>query len=670
MENTYTNKEVKHKLKLDTENEYGRNQSISGKSLLLTSMFCALFFTLFVSAFIQIEGDHFNTMILSHDTILDEPALLQSLKAAQAQGVEIGIHGWEHENYSSLTADQIKTNLIKSKAVFDKAGLSTTLFVSPYEILGVKGNEETIKTIESTGVTVFDTTIGEAREYTWNWRDMTSLDDPRYKAALNKLNNEKPRIIVLHAMDYNQYTEKLLSNYLMTTNSKDIIIRVDDVEVNTPSEVIDSITKLKQYKSVGRLILAVIPSGISNGGNPKINDMAVNDVVKIYFTFFIITTLFPISFFVIWKLLSEWNTKKYKEKLQTKVISKYPKLVSVVVPAYNEEKSIARCIEKLLNQDYEGAMEIIIVNDGSRDQTAEIASQYPIKLIDLKKNGGKANALNRAVEDAKGDIIIFSDGDSDMAKDAISSLIRCFDANPTVDMVTGNVLINDSGKSKFLTYCQMIEYHLEQEIPRHLQALNGGVLVCPGPITAVKRSVCDEIKFSDETIVEDADFTVNALRKSMKVIRDPYANVYTNAPKTLKSWYKQRKRWWYGNLQVWNIHKPWSEKNLWMLYNYFGYVISLLSLILMALIPYIILQYHNASEIAALGIVNLTIPVLIYIALIGVFFKNNKKLLVMLIPYMLIYSILKMVLLSYVYICYITKWGLDIQFGSRLIRAK
>jgi cellulose synthase/poly-beta-1,6-N-acetylglucosamine synthase-like glycosyltransferase len=670
MENTYTKKEIKHKLKLDTENEYGRNRNISGKSVLLIAVFCSLFFTIFVSTFIQIEGDHFNTIILGHDTILDEPALLQSLKAAQAQGVEIGIHGWEHENYSALSADQIRTNLAKSKAIFDQAGLSTTLFVSPYEILGVKGNEVTIKTIESTGVKVFDTTIGEASEYTWNWRDMTSFDDPRFKAASDELNNEKPKIIVLHAMDYNQYTEKLLSNYLMTTKDQDIIIRVDDVEVNTPNEVVDNITKLKQYKSVGRLVLAVIPSGTSNNGNPKINSIAVNDVMKVYFAFFIITALFPVSFFVIWKLLSEWNTKKYKKKLQTKVISKYPKLVSVIVPAYNEEKSIARCIEKLLDQDYEGAMDIIVVNDGSRDKTAEIASQYPIKLINLAKNGGKANALNRAVEDAKGDIIVFSDGDSDMAKDAVSSLIRCFDANPTVDMVTGNVLINDSGKGKFLTYCQMVEYHLEQEIPRYLQALNGGVMVCPGPITAVKRSVCDEVKFSDETIVEDADFTVNALRKSLKVIRDPYAKVYTNAPKTLKSWYKQRKRWWYGNLQVWNIHKPWSEKNPWMLYNYFGYVVSLFSLILMALIPYIILQYNNASEIAALGIINLIIPVIIYIALIAVFFKDNKKLLVMLIPYMLIYSILKMVLLSYVYICYITRWGLDIQFGSRLIRAK
>lgn len=622
-----------------------------------------------MSAFIQIEGDHLNTLMFGHATILDEPSLLQSLKVAQVQGVEIGIHGWEHENYSTLTADQIRTNIAKSKAVFNKAGLSTTLFVSPYEILAVKRDEITTKTIESTGVKVFSA-VELANEYTWNWRTMTSISDPRFKAALDEIRKEKPKTIVLHAMDYNQYTELLLSNYLMTTNDKNITVRIDDVEVNTPKEVVDSNTKFKHYKSVGRLIFAVIPSGISNTGNPKIHNIAVNEIMKVYFVFFIITTLFPIAFFVIWKLLSEWNMRNYKKEIQTKIIDKYPQLVSVIVPAYNEEKSIARCIEKLLAQDYKGEMEIIVVNDGSRDKTPEITSQYPVKFINLTTNGGKANALNRAIEDAKGDIIIFSDGDSNMAKDAVSSLIRCFNANPTVDMVTGSVLINNPEKIKLLTYCQMVEYHLEQEVTRHLQGLNGNVLVCPGPITAVKRRVCDEIKYSDETIVEDADFTVNALKKSMKVIRDPYAKVYTNAPQTLKSWYKQRKRWWYGNLQVWNKHKPWSVRNPWMVYNYLSYIISVFSLIMMMLMPYLILQYNNASDVVVTGIIYFVIPVLIYIIFTGALFKDNKKLLVMLIPYVLIYSVIKMLLLSYIYICYITGRGLDIQFGSRVIRAK
>ena len=284
---------------------------------------------------------------------------------------------------------------------------------------------------------------------------------------------------------------------------------------------------------------------------PTIYGIKVNEIMEVYFFFFIIFALFPLTFFVIWKLLSEWNIRNNKQLSIGE--NDYPKLVTVIVPAYNEEHSIGRCIESLQNQDYKGALEIIIVNDGSKDKTAEVVSKYAVKFINLTQNVGKANALNRAMEEATGEIIIFSDGDSNMDKSAISSIIKCFHNNPDAHMVTGNVLINRPEKMNILTYCQMIEYHLEQEIARHLQALCGKVLVCPGPITAAKRKVCESVKYSDDTIVEDADFTVSALRQSMKVVRDPYAKVFTNAPQSWRVWIKQRKRWWYGNLQVWRM---------------------------------------------------------------------------------------------------------------------
>jgi cellulose synthase/poly-beta-1,6-N-acetylglucosamine synthase-like glycosyltransferase len=348
----------------------------------------------------------------------------------------------------------------------------------------------------------------------------------------------------------------------------------------------------------------------------------------------------------------------------------YPGLVTLIVPAYNEENSIGRCIESLLNQDYAGALEIIIVNDGSKDRTAEIVPEYPVKFINLIQNVGKANALNRGMEDANGDIIIFSDGDSNMEQSAVSSIIKCFHNNPDAHMVTGNVLINRPKKMNILTYCQMVEYHLEQEIARHLQALDGKVLVCPGPITAAKREACGTLKYSDDTIVEDADFTVTALRQSMKVIRDPYAKVYTNAPQSWRVWIKQRKRWWYGNLQVWRIHKEWTRKNPWMVYNYISYISSICSILMMLFMPYLILQYHDSLSIALHGILYLLLPIFVYMILTAPFFKHDKLLIIMLMPYMTIYSILKVGILSYLYICYITGRGLDIKFGSRKIRAK
>ena len=358
------------------------------------------------------------------------------------------------------------------------------------------------------------------------------------------------------------------------------------------------------------------------------------------------------------------------KRLHKKTQAKNDKFVSIIVPAYNEEKSIAKCVESMLKQNYGGRKEVIVISDGSTDRTSVIASQYPIKFVNLAKNGGKANALNEATKYADGDIIIFSDGDSNMAQDAVSSLVHCFETNPSADIVTGTVLINDQSNGKLLTRCQMIEYHLEQEITRHLQGLNGRVIVCPGPITAVKRDVCDKIKYSDETIVEDADFTVCALKEDMKIVRDPYAKVYTNAPTTIKGWYKQRRRWWYGNLQVWRNHKPWSITNPWMIYNYANYVISAFSVIMLLSMPYLLSQYDNPFVAVLHGLIYTAIPVSIYIMFNMAFFMDNKKLIPILIPYMLLYNTIKMFVLAQLYICYITKLGMNVQFGSRKFRAK
>ena len=188
-----------------------------------------------------------------------------------------------------------------------------------------------------------------------------------------------------------------------------------------------------------------------------------------------------------------------------------------------------------MNQDYKGAKEIIVVNDGSTDRTAAIAAQYPITLLDLKQNVGKASALNEGIKIAKGDIILFTDGDSNMCIDAVSSMVRCFNAHPDADIVTGQVFINKPEKFSFINYCQMIEYHIEQEIVRYLQSLTDEIVVCPGPITAVKRHVCDKVPYTNDTILEDADFSASARENKFLIKLDPHAKVYTMRLKPLSS---------------------------------------------------------------------------------------------------------------------------------------
>jgi cellulose synthase/poly-beta-1,6-N-acetylglucosamine synthase-like glycosyltransferase len=654
------------------------NHSLN-KYIPVISLLLAISIILTIELFLYTEADRLNDDMFGHVTILDEPKLLNELRNAQARGVIMGIHGWEHENYSALTPFQAKENVEKAKSVFNKAGLVPEIFISPYEISGVPEDQLVRQAIDSTHVPTQLPPLKTKNngviinEYTWNWRTMQSFDDPRFQKALETIRHEKPQTIILHAMDWNSYLNQFLINYLSSTDDRDITLRMDDVEVNTPTETVHDFAQLTRYKSIGRVIFAVIPAGTWKGGDPKVENIKVNVIMAMYFWFFIVTSLLPLSFFVTWKLLSGWNKKRHLNHYLPHYSrhTAYPALVSIIVPAYNEEKTIAKCLESINNQEYKGAMEVIVVNDGSTDRTAEIVSKYQVRFIDLKINGGKANALNKAVEEAKGDVLIFTDSDSYISANAVNSLVSCLNANKDAQIVAGNVFIHDDpGKKCTMKYFQMIEYLVEQEITRYLQGLSGSVLVCPGPLTAVRRSVCNIIQFSDETIVEDADFTIKALKNSMKIIRDPEAKVYTHAPETLQAWYKQRKRWWYGNLQVWRLHKHWAVKNPWMLLNYSGYIIGICSIALAMLLPYFLFQYDNILLISLRGILYTIIPIVLFTLFTSSILIKQKKLLPILIPYVLIYSTIKVVTISYLYLCYLTGRKLKIQFGPRLIEVK
>lgn len=649
------------------------------KYIPVISLLLAISIIIPIGVFLCMEADRLNDDMFGHITIMDEPKLLNELITAQNRGVIMGIHGWEHENYSSLTPLQAKENVEKAKLVFEKAGLVPVMFVSPFEITGIPEDASVRKAIESTHVATQLHPLRtngngiEINEYTWNWRSMESFDDPRFHEASERIGKENPQTIIFHAQDWNPYLRQFLVNYLSSTNEKNITVRMDDVEVNTPKETVHSVAQITQYKSVGRVIFAVIPEGTWKGGDPTIENIKVNKIMAMYFWFFVITSLLPLSFFVIWKLLSGWNKKRNLNHYlpNDSQHTGYPTLVSIIVPAYNEERTIGKCLESILNQGYEGEMEIIVVNDGSTDRTAEIVSKYPVKFIDLKVNGGKANALNKAIEEAKGDILIFTDSDSYVSSNAVDSLVNCLIANNDAQIVAGNVFVhNDHGKKRIMKYFQMIEYLVEQEITRYLQGLSGSILVCPGPLTAVRRSVCNIVQFSDETIVEDADFTIKALKNSIKIIRDPEAEVYTHAPETFRAWYKQRKRWWYGNLQVWRLHKHWAMRNPWMVLNYSGYIIGICSIILAILLPYFLFQYDNIRLISLRGILYTIIPILLFTLFISSLFTKEKKLLPMLIPYVLIYSTIKVVTISYLYLCYLMGRKLKIQFGPRIIEVK
>lgn len=206
-------------------------------------------------------------------------------------------------------------------------------------------------------------------------------------------------------------------------------------------------------------------------------------------------------------------------------LESYP-LVSIIVPAYNEERVIARTLESLVEADYPNK-EIIIVDDGSTDNTLAIASSYEKFGIRVyhKENGGKHSALNYGIRLSKGEIIVTVDADSIVGRDAIKGLVKKF-RSEEVSAVCGNIKVLN--RMNWVTKCQALEYIASINIFRRAFDLFGAVAVVPGALGAFRRSVLEAGGLYDpDTIVEDFDTTVKTLKAGRIVQASSEALAYT-----------------------------------------------------------------------------------------------------------------------------------------------
>lgn len=262
----------------------------------------------------------------------------------------------------------------------------------------------------------------------------------------------------------------------------------------------------------------------------------------------------------VWSLtLSFWQTmlfvplaiRSVTRESQLPEPKNYPR-ISVLIPAYNEEKVIRTTIESLLSTDYPDK-EIIIIDDGSKDQTLKIAMQYNdrIKVIH-KENGGKASALNQGLLYATGEIVTIVDADTIIGHSSLRHIAKGM-AEENVAAIAGNVKIRN--KMNWLTWCQALEYLSGIQIMRRGLDYFGAITIVPGALGAFRKKKLEEAgTYHKETLVEDFDATMKVLRSGMVVSGSNSATAYTQAPQTLRDFYKQRKRWYRGNLQVLRRH--------------------------------------------------------------------------------------------------------------------
>jgi cellulose synthase/poly-beta-1,6-N-acetylglucosamine synthase-like glycosyltransferase len=229
----------------------------------------------------------------------------------------------------------------------------------------------------------------------------------------------------------------------------------------------------------------------------------------------------------------------------------YPR-ISVIVPAYNEERVIRGTIESLLATDYPDK-EVVVVDDGSKDKTLEIAMEFKDKVkVIHKENGGKASALNQGLLYTTGDIVVIVDADTIIGHSSLKHIAKTM-GEENVAAVAGNVKIRN--KTNWLTWCQALEYLSGIQIMRRGLDYFGAITIVPGALGAFRKKKLEEAgTYHKDTLVEDFDATMKVLRSGMVVSGSSAATAYTQAPQTLRDYYNQRKRWYRGNLQVLRRH--------------------------------------------------------------------------------------------------------------------
>ncbi|WP_172677019.1 glycosyltransferase [Aestuariivita boseongensis] len=281
--------------------------------------------------------------------------------------------------------------------------------------------------------------------------------------------------------------------------------------------------------------------------------------------------------------------------------------VAVIIPAFEEQESVANCIESVLASTYRN-IEIVVVNDGSMDNTLNEVLKFKhrqnVRVI-LQPNQGKWAALNRALSTLDAEIAVCIDADTQVERDAIGKLAEHF-ANPKIGAVAGKVMVGN--RVNLLTRMQALEYITSQNFERRAFDAINGILVVPGALGAWRVSALRRVGFfSDETMTEDADVTMAISRAGYRIVYDERAIAQTEVPDSVRGLMAQRLRWSLGMFQAaWKHKRALREgrsvgcisiPDMFV----FGYLFPLLAPIVDILVLVLLYQYLQGEWIGDVG---------------------------------------------------------------------
>jgi cellulose synthase/poly-beta-1,6-N-acetylglucosamine synthase-like glycosyltransferase/peptidoglycan/xylan/chitin deacetylase (PgdA/CDA1 family)/spore germination protein YaaH len=490
---------------------------------------------------LKAKGAHATFMLIG-DEAQQNIGLMQRIVH---EGHEIGNHTYSHPDISEISPRQLDLEVDLTNRLFaSKLGVQPLYFRPPYDIDEEPDTDDQaapVYRIQENGLT----TIGNKID-TDDWDERVRKTPAEIaQLVLNQLTRMKTRpqfkgsIILLHDGGGDRsVTVAALPVLIDTLRAHGYsIVQVSELMGKTTADVMPRLTF---WQRVRALPDSVAFSALS---------IIFNFIVMVFFLGDILMS----ARLILVGILAVIDRLRRPHREASPGF--HPR-VAVLIPSYNEEKVIVRTIRSVLNSDYDN-LHVIVIDDGSKDRTAEVAREAYAEEIRagrvqvlVKPNGGKAAALNYALDRVEEDIYVGIDADTVIAPDAISKLIPHFE-DAEIGAVAGNAKVGN--RVNLWTRWQALEYITSQNFERRALNLFNVVTVVPGAIGAWRTEAVKKAGgYPVNTVAEDADLTMSLLEQRLKVVYEDRSLAFTEAPIDAKGLMRQRFRWSFGILQaVW-----------------------------------------------------------------------------------------------------------------------
>jgi biofilm PGA synthesis N-glycosyltransferase PgaC len=321
------------------------------------------------------------------------------------------------------------------------------------------------------------------------------------------------------------------------------------------------LSKVILYPLLYLVTMIIVASTIVLGKHPVTS--VVFSTVRVIIIGFASTLL---AKYTLYMLISPWfELIMAQRRKRLGNIASYEPLVSVIIPAWNEEVGLLSTIKTLLESSYR-RLQMIVVNDGSTDGSDQMMRRFldkyvretrdmphPMQLVyHYQQNGGKGSALNTGVSLAAGEIIVSLDADCLVDRNAVRNLVRAF-ADPTVMAAVGNVKIGNT--QTLVGSIQHLEYLFSFYFKKADSLLNT-IYIIGGAAGAFRKEVFQQVGlYSTKHITEDIELSIRIQKAGMKIVYVPDAVIYTEGASDMRGLLKQRLRWKRGRFETFGQHK-------------------------------------------------------------------------------------------------------------------